>query len=157
MELTKKQLREQREFETLFKNPKHAREMWAEKVFERYSRPAMEPCIITDKDGNATPQSQLEHHVWHFLKKELESRGEDRLPTSGEMIEACQDYYSRHNAASYIARRDSIGAKPVDESKQQHTVNNPLEDMTDDELQVMYDALQAYRATLLESQKGAVK
>lgn len=154
MELTNKQIREQREFETLFKNPKHARAMWAQNVIDRYAKPAMKPISITDKDGNLTPASQLELAVWNHLKAELEAMGSDRLPTEGEMMEACQQYYSRHNASSYTARRDSMGAKPVDETKQSHTVNNPLEDLSDDELLVMRQALEAHRQKLLEAENG---
>ena len=151
MELTNKQMREQREFETMFKNPKHARAMWSQNVIDRYARPALEPIKIYDKDGNLTPTSQIELAVWQHLKRELEEAGSDRLPTEGEMMEACQQYYSRHNASSYTARRDSMGAKPVDETKQNVSVNNPLEDMTDDELLVMQKALESYRA---EQQKA---
>lgn len=146
MELTNKQLREQREFETMFKNPKHARSMWAKNVIDRYAKPALEPIKIYDKDGNLTPTSQIEVAVWAHLKQELEAAGSDRLPTEGEMMEACQQYYARHNAASYTARRDSMGAKPVDETKQQVSVHNPLEDMSDEELFVMQKALEEHRA-----------
>lgn len=148
MNLTKKQLREQREFETLFKNPKHARAMWAQTVFDRYSKPAFEPVILTDKDGNELPQSQIEHSIWKQLKLELENEGLNRLPTDGEMMEACQAYYARHNAASYTARRDSMGAKPVDESKQQHTMNNPLEEFSDEELLLIQKTVQEHRQLL---------
>lgn len=140
-----KALRERREFETLFKNPKHARAMWSEKVVERYCKSAIKPIPIYDKDGNETPQFQLEQVIWANLKKELEDMGEDRLPTEGEMIEACQSYYARHNAAAYVARRDSAGAKPIDETKQAVTVNNPLEGFTDEELEIMQKAVEAHR------------
>ena len=157
MELTNKQIREQREFETLFKNPKHARAMWAQTVIDRYARPALEPIKIFDKDGNLTPTSQIEIAVWNHLKTELENMGQDRLPTEGEMMEACQQYYSRHNASSYTARRDSMGAKPVDETKQSVSMNNPLEDLSDDELLVMQKALEEHRKQqeikLLESEE----
>lgn len=154
MELTNKQLREQREFETLFKNPKHARSMWAQNVIDRYAKPALRPVSITDKDGNLTPASQIELAVWNHLKAELEAAGQDRLPTEGEMMEACQQYYSRHNASSYVARRDSMGAKPIDETKQNVSVNNPLEDLSDEELFVMQRALEEHRQKLLEAEKG---
>lgn len=148
LKLKTKQLREQREFETLFKNPKHARATWAQTVLDRYSKPAFEPILIQDKDGNTLPQSQIELAIWKQLKKELETEGLDRLPTDGEMMEACQAYYARHNANSYVARRDSMGAKPIDESKQSHTLNNPLEDMTDEELLVIQKALKEHREQL---------
>lgn len=153
MELTNKQLREQREFETMFKNPKHARTMWAQNVIDRYAKPALRPISITDKDGNLTATSQIELAVWNHLKAELEAMGQDRLPTEGEMMEACQQYYARHNASSYVARRDSMGAKPIDETKQNVSVNNPLEDLSDEELFVMQKALDEHRQKLLEEAK----
>lgn len=150
MELTNKQIREQREFETLFKNPKHARAMWSQNVINRYAQPALEPVIITDKDGNLLPTSQVENAVWNHLKAELLAMGSERLPSEGEMMEACQQYYSRHSAASYTARRDSMGAKPVDETKQNVSVNNPLEQYTDEELEIMQTALEAHAKKKLE-------
>lgn len=153
MELTNKQIREQREFETLFKNPKHARAMWSQSVINRYAKPALEPILVTDKDGNLTQTSQIEVAVWKHLKAELEAMGIDRLPTEGEMMEACQQYYARHNAAAYVARRDSMGAKPVDESKQSLSVNNPLEQYSDEELMVMQKALDEYDKKQLEAEQ----
>lgn len=141
MELTNKQIREQREFETLFRNPKHARAMWSQNVIDRYAKPAIEPISIVDKDGNLTPTSQIEIAIWKHLKKEI---GSDRLPSEGEMMEACQQYYSRHNSASYVARRDSMGAKPIDESKQSVSMNNPLEQFSDEELEIMQKALEEH-------------
>lgn len=146
MELTNKQIREQREFETLFKDPKHARAMWSQEVINRYAKPAMEPIAIVDKDGNLTPQSQVERAVWNHLIDELKAQGKDRLPTEGEMMEACQQYYARHNSSSYVARRDSMGAKPIDETKQNLQVNNPLEGLSDEELFVMEKALDEYHS-----------
>lgn len=145
MELTKKQLREQREFQTAFKDPKHARAMWSKNVADRYCKPAFKPVLLEDKDGNLLPQSQIEFAVWDQLNNEIEAQGLSRLPTEGEMMEGCQAYYSRHNAASYVARRDSMGAKPIDETKQQHVVNDPLEGLTDEELIIMQKALELHR------------
>ena len=145
MELTNKQMRDQREFETLFKNPKHARAMWSEKVIDRYAATALPPVPIYDSKGTLTEESQLEQAVWQHLLNELKAQGSTRLPTEGEMMEACQQYYARHNAAAYVARRDSMGAKPMDETKQQVSVNNPLSDFSDDELRAMQKALEDYR------------
>lgn len=152
-EFTTKQLRDQREFETLFRNPKHARGMWSQNVINRYCKPAMKPIQILDKDGVPTPTSQIEMAVWLHLSEELKAAGEDRCPTEGEMMEACQQYYARHNAASYTARRDSMGAKPIDETKQSVSVNNPLEGLSDEELLVMQKALEEYQAKQLEQAK----
>ena len=101
--------------------------------------------VILDKDGNLLPSSQVEIAIWQHLLEELKSQGLSRLPTEGEMMEACQQYYSRHNASSYIARRDSMGAKPIDETKQKISVANPLEEYSDEELEVMQKALIAHK------------
>lgn len=146
--LSNDEIRDQREFETLFKNPKHARAMWSQTVIDRYSKPAMKPIPVVDKDGNLTQTSQIEQAVWDHLLEEIKATGSTRLPSEGEMMEACQQYYSRHNASAYVARRDSMGAKPVDETKQQVSVHNPLEDMSDEELLVMQKALEEHRANL---------
>lgn len=149
-ELTTKQIREQREFETLFKNPRTARAQWAQNIIDRYAKPALEPIKIYDKDGNLTPTSQIEVAVWNHLRDELKLMGQDRLPTEGEMMDACQQYYARHNSSAYVARRDSMGAKPIDETKQQLSVNNPLEDLSDEELLVMQKALEEHRKEQLK-------
>lgn len=146
MELTNKQIREQREFEALFKDPKHARAMWSQAVIDRYSKPAMLPVAIYDKDGNLTPQSQIELAVWSHLQEEFKELGITRPISEGEMMEACQQYYARHNSSSYVARRDSSGAKPIDETKQNLQINNPLEGLSDEELLVMQNALEEYHA-----------
>jgi hypothetical protein len=145
MELTNKQMRDQREFETLFKNPKHARAMWSQAVLDRYTKTAMPPVLLTDKDGELLPQCRVELAVWEHLKKEIEDSGSTRYPTEGEMMEACQQYYARHSAASYVARRDSMGAKPVDETKQNIAMNNPLENFSDEELEIMQKALEEHK------------
>lgn len=147
-ELTPKILREQREFETLFRNPKHARKSWAQNILNRLTRPAIEPIYIADKDGNPSPTYVIEKAIWDHLCQELKDAGLDRPPSEGEMMDACQQYYSRHNAASYTARRDSAGAKPIDETKQNIAVDNPLEGLSDEELFVMQQALGEYREKL---------
>lgn len=153
MNESNKQMREQREFETLFKNPKHARSMWAQTVIDRYSKPAMPPAVIVDDKGNPTKESQLEEQIWHYLKNELQAAGLDRDPTEGEMMEACQSYYARHNPAAYVARRDSMGAKPIDETKITVAQHNPLEDLSDEELEVMQKALEQHHREVLERQQ----
>ena len=141
MEITTKVLREQREFETMYKNPQHARAMWSQAVAERYAAPAVPPIPVYDKDGNLTKESQIEQAVWNHLVQELKDKGISRPPSEGEIMEACQQYYARHNTSTYVAKRDSVGAKPIDETKQTVSMNNPLEGLTDEELLCMQKAL----------------
>lgn len=144
MEITTKMIREQREFETMYKNPQHARAMWSQAVAERYAAPAIAPIAVYDKDGNLTKESQIEIAVWNHLVQELKNKGLDRFPSEGEVMEACQQYYARHNTSTYVAKRDSVGAKPIDETKQTVSMNNPLEGLTDEELLCMQKALDEF-------------
>lgn len=143
--MTNRQIGEQREFEALFANPKSARAQWQLEVSKRYAKAAMPPIPVYDKDGNLTKESVVEQAVWNHIIEEHKLAGINRLPSEGEMMEACQQYYARHNAASYVARRDSMGAKPIDETKQNLNVtNNPLEELSDEELTVVKNALNEY-------------
>lgn len=142
--MTNREIGEQREFEALFANPKSARAQWQQEVAKRYAKPAMKPIVLIDKDGNETSQSIIERAVWNHIMEEHKVAGINRLPSEGEMMEACQQYYARHNASSYVARRDSMGAKPIDESKQNLHFDNQLESLSDEELTVVQEALTNY-------------
>lgn len=147
--MTNREIGEQREFEALFANPKTARAQWQLEVSKRYAKPAVKPIMLVDKDGNETQQSIIERTIWNHLIEELRAAGINRQPSEGEMMEACQQYYARHNAASYVARRDSMGAKPIDETKQNLNVNNnPLERLSDEELLIVEKALADYHDTI---------
>ena len=64
-------------------------------------------------------------------------------PTELEMIMACQAHMARINVANFVAFRDTVGAKPVDESKIDHQINNPYEELTDEELEMILAAREA--------------
>ena len=49
--MSNKQLREQREFQTLFNNPRGARQAWSQEITQRLAKPAMEPTRITGRAG----------------------------------------------------------------------------------------------------------
>lgn len=152
--MTNREIGEQREFEALFANPKSARVQWQQEVAKRYAKPAMKPIVLTDKDGNETKESVIERNIWNHILEEHRQAGINRLPSEGEMMEACQQYYARHNAASYVARRDSMGAKPIDETKQNLQVNNPLEELSDEELIIVKKALDEYHNSSKEIEHG---
>ena len=154
--MSNKQLREQREFQTLFNNPRGARQAWSQEITQRLANPAMEPMEIYDSKGNLRQESQVELAVWQHLLNELKAEGLDRLPTEGEFMAACQQYYASHNPAAYEARRDTAGAKPIDETKQTIQIANPLDGLSDEELLVMQRALEDYHAQL-NDKKETVK
>lgn len=146
MAYTNKEMRDRREFENLFSNPKSARAQWQKNVYTAYCRPVTGPTLIYNDKGMLTEESQVESIVYSNLVSRMKAEGVSRYPTEAEFMEACQQYYSRHNATAYAARRDSMGAKPVDETKQQITMTNPLENLTNEELLAMQQALEELHA-----------
>ena len=53
------------------------------------------------------------------------------------MILHCQMIKARTDTAAATFIRDTLGAKPVDESQIDANVNNPYENLTDEELEML--------------------
>jgi hypothetical protein len=119
------------------------RQAWRSVGTAILSRPASTPVSKFDKDGNLTFDSQVEQYTYSKLASDLKKlNSDDPTPTELEMILACQIVKARTDTGAAVFVRDTLGAKPVDETKVDATVVNPYEQMTDDEI----DALLAYRA-----------
>lgn len=141
--MTNGDIRKKLEMINLFKTPKFAREAFRAIGSKIAQRPALKPNAIVDKDGNLTYNSAVETYTYMSLYNDIHALNdpEHTEPTELEMMIACQMIMARTNPSAFIAIRDSLGAKPVDESKVETTVNQ-YEQLTDDEL----EALAAYRA-----------
>lgn len=137
------QIRKQCEAKNLFADPKYARQAWKSVGTAILASPAVAP--VADID---TLQGAIEDYSYKSLVADTERLraaylrpGEVREPTEIEMIMRCQILRARFDTGAAVFVRDTLGAKPVDESKVEATVSNPYESMTDDEL----EALAAYR------------
>ena len=53
------------------------------------------------------------------------------------MILQCQIVKARYDTAAATFVRDTLGAKPVDETKLDASVNNPYEQLSDEELELI--------------------
>ena len=137
--MSNKELREYKEMKNLFGDVKFCREAWRSIGNAILQNPATKPANGTiDKDGNPTLASMIESYSYNKLKRDIDALGEpDREPTELEMIMMCQTIKARYdtNAATFI--RDTLGAKPVDESKVNAQINNPYESLTDEELEML--------------------
>lgn len=134
--------RTNKEMYSLFKDPKTMRTAWRSVGSAILARPASSPIPQCDKDGNLTLNSQIEDYTYAKLSSDLKKLGsDDATPTELEMILACQIVKARTDTAAAVFVRDTLGAKPVDETKMDMDINNPYEQMSDDELQI----LQEYR------------
>ena len=146
--MSNKRTREEKELENLFADPKYCRQAWKAVGQAILMSPAVKPIPTTDKDGNETFNYTLEKYTYSALKRDIDSLGnEKREPTELEMILSCQAVKARYDTSAAVFIRDTLGAKPVDETKLDAQVNNPYESLSDEEL----EALAAMRAKKGES------
>lgn len=139
--LSNKNIRERKEMENLFSDPKFSRQAWKAVGLAIAMQPAIKPIIVTDKDGNETSNSQIETYSYNKLSKDIAELGKERRePTELEMILHCQMVKARTDTSAAIFIRDTLGAKPVDESKVDAQLSNPYEQLSDEELEMIQAA-----------------
>ena len=130
--------RREAETKNLFADPKYSRQAWQAVGRAILQNPASEPVLVEDKDGNETYASKLERYSFAKLARDIEEiEKEGRKPTELEMIMQCQIVKARHDTSAAAFVRDTLGAKPVDESKVQADINNPFESLSDEELEML--------------------
>lgn len=138
--------RDSKEMQNVFSDPKYVRQAWKAVGYAISMNPAIKPFSQYDKDGNQTVASMIDEYSYTKLKADLAKIGQpDREPTELEMILQCQFLRARYDTSAAVFVRDTIGAKPVDETKLEATISNPYEQLTDEEL----DLLQQHRDALL--------
>ena len=82
----------------------------------------------------------VENYSYDKLVKDIKAlTKEDREPTEIEMIMQCQLVKARTDTSAAVFVRDTLGAKPVDESKIDAQVGNPYETLTDEELELVVE------------------
>ena len=137
--MSNKQDRENKELQNCIKDPRYARQFWRSVGTAIANRPAVRTPTTLDKDGNETLQSIIENYSYNKLKQDIERMTHDKNtePTEIEMIMQCQMVRARYDTAAATFIRDTMGAKPVDESKVAATVSNPYEDLSDEELELL--------------------
>lgn len=141
--MSNKRTREKKELESLFADPKYSRQAWKAVGQAILCSPAVKPIVKTDKDGNEEFSYTLEKYTYEALKRDINELGkENREPTELEMILSCQMVKARYDTGAATFIRDTLGAKPVDETKLDAQVNNPYESLSDEEL----EAIAAMRA-----------
>lgn len=137
-----KDIRERKEIDNLFRDPKYCRQAWRNIGTAILQSPVSRMPVDYDKDGNPTLRSSLEDYSYRSLKRDITALCkrdglEEREPTELEMIMQCQIAKARFDTNAAIFVRDTLGAKPVDESKIDATLSNPYEELTDEELALL--------------------
>lgn len=132
------QKRKELETKNLFADPKYCRQAWKSVGQAILQNPCTKPIPQQDKDGNDTFAYTLERYSYNKLAQDIRELGkENREPTELEMIMQCQIAKARFDTSAAVFVRDTLGAKPVDESKVDATVNNPYESLSDEELELL--------------------
>ncbi len=148
--MSNKSEREFKEMMSVFTDPKTMRTAWRSVGAAILQNPATKPVIVYNKDGDETYASQVENYTYEKLKHDIVALGQpQREPTELEMIMGCQIMRARNDTAAAVFVRDTLGAKPVDESKVEQTVN-AFESLTDEELEL----LAAHRAQIEADTSG---
>lgn len=134
-----KDLRELKETMNVFSDPRTQREAWRSLGIKLLNNPATKAPEQLDKDGNPTLASSIEQYTYRQLVNDIKrSEQPDREPTEIEMILACQMVKARFDTQAAIFVRDTLGAKPVDESKMDATLSaNQYEQLSDEELELL--------------------
>ncbi len=135
--MSNKNDRETKEVKNLL-DPKYARNFWRTVGNAIANRPAVKPISTFDKEGNPTKESEVETSVYLRLSKDLKILGDPNCtePTELEMVIASQMVMARTNPSSAVFIRDTLGAKPVDESKVDASINE-FDSLTDEELELL--------------------
>lgn len=139
--ISNRSYRELLETKNVFADPAYCREAWKSVGTAILLSPAIG--CIGDID---TREGAIESYTYRKLTEELKSLGAStsadgrpvvgRQPTELEMIFHCQAARARFDTSAAVFVRDTVGAKPVDESKV--TVGrSQYEDMSDDELEAL--------------------
>ena len=148
--MSNKEQRERSEMKNLFADPKFNRQAWQSIGKAILQNPAVITPIVMNKDGTETVDSMIQNYSYNKLCNDIKSLlDEDRAPTELEMILQCQIVKARTDTSAAVFVRDTLGAKPIDESKVDQTINNVYEQMTDEELEL----LAAHRAAKNASDK----
>lgn len=131
-----------KEMSNLFADPKYMRQAWQAVGHAILRNPAVKLPEDYDKQGNVTLRSMADRYCYKQLSEDLEKiakeKGEQpRAVTELEMILGCQIAKARWDTAAATFVRDTVGAKPVDESKVDQTVTNDYAGLTDEELELL--------------------
>lgn len=131
--------RERKEMANLLEDPKFMRKAWQAIGHSILRQPASKPIVQVDKDGNETRNSEIERYTYNTLADDLKKLGGEgeRQPTELEMILGCQIAKARTDTSAAVFVRDTVGAKPVDESKLDAVVETGYESMSDEELELL--------------------
>ena len=150
--MSNKHDRDSKEMANLFADPKYMRQAWQAVGHAILKNPAVRLPADYDKQGNETLRSLADTYCYSKLKSDIDAIAKEngtptREVTELEMILGCQIAKARWDTAAATFVRDTLGAKPVDETKVDQTITNDYAAMTDEELELLAE----FRAKKMQS------
>lgn len=147
--------RDEKEVRNLL-DPKYARQFWRSVGNAIANRPAVKPIAVVDKDGNYTKESEIELNAFQRLANDLKILNSNRTePTELEMLMQSQFILARTNPSAAIFVRDTLGVKPVDESKVDNTINE-YSGLSDEELELIAELREAKKREALQAPADSI-
>lgn len=156
--MSNKHNRDSKEMANLFADPKYMRQAWQAVGHAILKNPAVRLPADYDKQGNETLRSLADNYCYSKLKSDIDAIAREngtptREVTELEMILGCQIAKARWDTAAATFVRDTLGAKPVDETKVDQTITNDYAAMTDEELELLAE----FRAKKMQSEQPCDK
>lgn len=156
--MSNKHNRDSKEMANLFADPKYMRQAWQAVGHAILKNPAVRLPADYDKQGNETLRSMADNYCYSKLKSDIDAIAREngtptREVTELEMILGCQIAKARWDTAAATFVRDTLGAKPVDETKVDQTITNDYATMTDEELELLAE----FRAKKMQSEQPCDK
>lgn len=134
----KKETREELEYKSMFTDERYAKKAWKTLIGASLQSDAAPLPTFLDKNGNISPQSELDQMAYENVKKRLLSQNKTREPMQAELIVECAILRSRLDNNTFNVILDRTAGKV----KEELTVTaNQYEEMSDEELEM----LAAYR------------
>lgn len=134
-----KQERERREYKSLFEDERYAKKAWKSFIGASLQSDATILPTFLDKNGNVSPQSELDQMAYENVKRRLEVQGLTRAPMQAELMIENAVLRSRFDSNTLNMLLERTAGKVKEEL---NVTANQYENMSDDELEILAE----YRA-----------
>ena len=129
-----KQEREALEYKSLFEDERYAKKAWKEFIGKALQSPARTLPTFLDKNGNISPQSEMDLMAYQNVKSRLEKQGISREPMQAEMMVENAVLRSRFDTATLNLLLERTAGKVKEEVA---VSGNQYESLSDEELEML--------------------
>ena len=126
--------REAKEYKSLFEDERYAKKAWKEFIGKALQSSAAPLPTFLDKNGNISPQTELDMMAYQNVKNRLLAEGKNREPMQAEMMVENAILRSRFDTTTLNLLLERTAGKV----KEEINVNaNQYENLSDEELELL--------------------